>query len=129
MSTSRARYKYDLVYDSLYNTAKDVLEKQKEIIEKTIDEEAVNLTAKSIRRADKIRKLRKERGDEIKKRALDYVEAYRYDMSDELYQETKKQVEKADLLATKKKKQVASTSKEIKKEHTAKAANSSKPKN
>lgn len=116
-------------YDSLYNTAKDVLEKQKEIIEKTIDEEAINLTARSIRRADKIRKLRKERGNEIKQRALNYVEAYRYDMSDELYKETKKQVEKADLLSTKKKKRTSSTSKEIKKEHTTKAANSSKLKN
>lgn len=90
-------------YDSLYNTAKDVLDKQKELIEMSIDEEAVNLTARSIKRADKIRKLRKEHQEEIKRRALDYVEAYKYEMTDELYDETRKQIKKADLLATKKK--------------------------
>ena len=96
-------------FDSLYNIAKDVMDKQKELIEKTIDEEAVNLTAKSIRKADKIRKLRKEHADEIRQKALNYVEAYKYDMTDELYNETKKQVEKADLTGEKKKK--ASTEK------------------
>lgn len=90
-------------FDSLYNIAKDVMDKQKELIEKNIDEEAVNLTARSIRRADKIRKLRKEHQDEIKQRAQNYVEAYKYDMTDELYNETKRQIEKADLTGEKKK--------------------------
>lgn len=90
-------------FDSFYNIAKDVMDKQKELIEKTVDKEAIDLTARSIRRADKIRKLRKERGEDIKKKALDYVEAYKYDMTDELYNETKKQIEKADLTGEKKK--------------------------
>lgn len=84
-------------FDSLYNIAKDVMDKQKELIEKNIDEEAVNLTANSIRKADRIRKLRKEHEKDIKKKALDYVEAYKYDMTDELYDETKRQIENADL--------------------------------
>ena len=99
----------DAEYDSLYNIAKDVMDKQKELIEKNIDEEAINLTANSIRKADRIRKLRKEHAEEIKNRALDYVEAYKYDMTDELYDETKRQVQKADLTGEKKKK--ASTEK------------------
>ena len=90
-------------FDSLYNIAKDVMDKQKELIEKNIDAEAVNLTANSIRKADRIRKFRKEHQDEIKRRALNYVDAYKYDMTDELYKETKKQVEKADLTGEKKK--------------------------
>ena len=90
-------------FDSLYNIAKDVMDKQKELIEKNIDEEAVNLTARSIKRADRIRKLRKEHQDEIKQKAQEYVEAYKYDMTDELYNETKRQIEKADLTGEKKK--------------------------
>lgn len=90
-------------FDSLYNIAKDVMDKQKELIEKNIDEEAVNLTARSIKRADRIRKLRKEHQDEIKQKAQEYVETYKYDMTDELYNETKRQIEKADLTGEKKK--------------------------
>lgn len=90
-------------FDSLYNIAKDVMDKQKELIEKTIDEEAVNLTARSIKRADRIRKLRREHQDEIKQKAQQYVEAYKYDMTDELYNETKRQIDKADLTGEKKK--------------------------
>ncbi len=89
-------------YDSLYNIAKDVLDKKKELIAKNIDEQAIDLTAKSIDRANKIRKLRREHADEIKQRALDYVEAYKYDMTDELYNETKKQISKANLTGEKK---------------------------
>lgn len=87
----------DAEYDSLYNTAKDVLEKQKELLEDNIDEEAVNLTAASIKKADKIRKIRREHKDEIKRKALDYVEQYKYEMTDELYDETRKQIQNAKL--------------------------------
>ena len=47
-------------YDSLYNTAKDVLDKQKEMIEQKIDKEAMDLTSQSIAKADNILKLREE---------------------------------------------------------------------
>lgn len=87
----------DAEYDSLYNTAKDVLEKQKELLNANIDEEAVNLTALSIKKADKIRKIRREHKDEIKRKALDYVEQYKYEMTDELYDETRKQIQNAKL--------------------------------
>lgn len=100
------RKSVDAQYDSLYNTAKDVLEKQKEVIESKIESEAINLTANSIRRADKIRKFRRENQEEIKRKALDYVEVYKNEMTDDLYNETKKQIEKADLTGNKEKKQI-----------------------
>lgn len=87
----------DAQYDSLYNTAKDVLDKQKEMIEEKIDKEAIDLTSQSITKADRILKLRQENKEEIRRRAMAYVERYKGEMTDELYQETKNQVEKAKI--------------------------------
>jgi hypothetical protein len=87
----------DAQYDSLYNTAKDVLDKQKEMIEAKVDKEAIELTSQSIAKADKILKLRQENKEEIRRRAMAYVEKYRNEMSDDLYEETKRQVEKAKI--------------------------------
>ena len=96
------RKSVDAQYDSLYNTAKDVFDKQKEMIEKKIDEEAADLTARSIRRADRINRMRQENESEIKQRALQYAEAYKNEMTEELYEETKNQINKADLTGKKK---------------------------
>ena len=85
-------------YDSLYNTAKDVLDKQKEMIEQKIDKEAIELTSKSISKADNIIKLREENKEEIRRRAIAYVERYRGEMTDELYNETRKQITKAKII-------------------------------
>lgn len=99
------RKSVDAQYDSLYNTAKDVLDKQKEIIESKIDQEAIELTANSIKEADRIRKLRQENQEKIKKRALEYADYYKNEMTDDLYNETKRQIEKADLVTDKEKTQ------------------------
>lgn len=103
-------------YDSLYKTAKDVLDKQKEMIEEKVEKEAVDLTANSITRADKIIKLRQENKEEIKRRAMQYVENYKNEMTDELYNETKKQIEKANLDDIAEKKAESELAKEHKKE-------------
>lgn len=95
------RKSVDAQYDSLYSTAKDVLDKQKEVIENKIEQEAINLTAFSIKKADRIRKLRRDNQQEIKRRALNYVEAYKNDMTEDLYDETKKQIQKIDLSGSK----------------------------
>ena len=84
-------------YDSLYNTAKDVLEKQKEMIEEKVDKEAIDLTSQSIAKADRILKLRQENKEEIRRRAMAYVERYKGEMTSDLYEETKRQVEKAKI--------------------------------
>ena len=102
-------------YDSLYKTAKDVLDKQKEMIEEKVEKEAVDLTANSITRADKIIKLRQENKEEIKRRAMQYVENYKNEMTDELYNETKKQIEKANLDDIAEKKAESELAKEHKK--------------
>lgn len=104
----------DANYDSLYNTAKDVLEKQKEMIESKIDEEALGLAAKSITRADRIRKIREEHKREIKERALQYVEDYKNEMTEDLYTETKRQIEKADLTQEQHHKKVRSNEEKVK---------------
>ena len=84
-------------YDSLYHTAKDVLEKQKEMIEEKVDKEAIDLTSQSIAKADRILKLRQENKEEIRRRAMAYVERYKGEMTSDLYEETKRQVEKAKI--------------------------------
>ena len=88
----------EMQYDSLYNTAKDVMDKQKEMIERKVEEEAIELTSKSITKADKILKLRQQNKEDIRIRAMAYVERYKGEMSEDLYEETKRQVEKADIL-------------------------------
>ncbi len=114
-------------YDSLYKTAKDVLDKQKEMIEEKVEKEAVDLTANSITRADKIIKLRQENKEEIKRRAMQYVENYKNEMTDELYNETKKQIEKANLDDIAEKKAESELAKEHKKE-TSETEKAKKPK-
>ena len=91
-------------YDSLYNTAKDILDKQKEIIEEKVEKEAIDLTAESISKANNILKLRQENKEEIRRRAIAYVERYKGEMTEELYEETKKQVEKAKITDEEKRK-------------------------
>lgn len=115
----------DANYDSLYNTAKDVLEKQKEMIESKIEEEALGLAAKSITRADKIRKIREEHKKEIKERALQYIEDYKNEMTEDLYTETKRQIEKADLTQEQHHKKVKSNDEKVKRR---KAISEEKPK-
>ncbi len=117
----------DAQYDSLYNTARDILDKQKEMIEKKIDEEAIELVSNSIGKADRIIKLRKENKEEIRRRAIQYVEKYRSEMTDELYQETKKQVDKISEAQARKDKAAETTepnktNKTVKTETTVKPA-------
>lgn len=108
-------------YDSLYNTAKDVMEKQKEVIEKKIDEEAMDLAANSIRQADRKIKLRRENKNEIKSRATQYIEQYKHEMTNELYNETLNEINKADIGEEESKKQASKTaqSKEKHQERTS----------
>lgn len=126
------RKSIDAQYDSLYNTAKDVLDKQKEMIEKKVDQEAIELVTKSIGKADRIIKLRKENKEEIRRRAMQYVEKYRSEMTDELYQETKKQVDKISTAEAKKvdaarTTKTEETTKSAKTVKSADAVNSARP--
>ena len=93
----------DAQYDSLYNTAKDTIEKQKEMIEDKVEKEAVELVANSLADADKIMKLKERSKQEIKERAIRYLQEYKDEMTSDLYNETLKQIEKSDSVKTGKK--------------------------
>ena len=80
-------------YNRLYSTAKDVMEEKKKRIEKQIEDEANRMATKSIINADK--KIREDRMKEqkVKQRALELIEENKDEMSNMLYEESKKQIE------------------------------------
>ncbi|MCI8411577.1 MAG: hypothetical protein HFJ40_03925, partial [Clostridia bacterium] len=78
----------DAEYDALYSVGKDVLEKKKEMLDEMIDREAVNLATESIKVADE--KIKNE--NKIMKKALEIIEEYKGQMSEELYDQTKKEI-------------------------------------
>lgn len=84
-------------YDRLYSTAKDVFEEKKKRINRQIEEEAETLASKSIIKADKAIREKQEKERKVKERALEMVEEYKGDMSKALYNETKKQIDNADI--------------------------------
>lgn len=85
MEISRA---LEAEYDTLYSVGKDVLEKKKQILEERIDREAVDLATDSIKLADE--KIKNEK--KVVKKALEIVEEYKGQMSEELYNQTKKEI-------------------------------------
>lgn len=98
----------DAQYDALYSTSKDVLKKKEEIIDKQIEEEAVELATRSIMKADdmmeKEREEKQRREERIKKKALKLVDEYKEQMEDGLYEKVvdeikgeKKAEEKIDI--------------------------------
>ena len=90
----------DAEYDALYTTSKDVLKKKEEILDKKIEEQAIELATKSILSADE--KLEKERAErekreqKIKKRALKIVDEYKDQMDDDLYKKSVEEIKKDD---------------------------------
>lgn len=90
MQLSRA---LDAEYDSLYSTSRDVIQKRQEAIDDAIEKEAVNLATESITAADrKIKETLKNRKKIVKEKALEIIEEYKDDMSNQLYDETKKEI-------------------------------------
>lgn len=79
-------------YDRLYSTARDVMEEKKARIEKTIEEDAMKLASKSIVKADLINRERR-----VKERAKEMLDDYKDEISSDLYNETKKQIDNANL--------------------------------
>ncbi len=98
----------DAQYDRLYSTGKDILQKKQELIEEQIATEAVNLATESIKAADAERKKQakelERRKQKVREEALALIEEYKDQMDEELYEETKKQInKKANAEKTKKK--------------------------
>lgn len=84
-------------YDRLYSTARDVFEEKKQRIERQIEQDAEKLASKSIIKADVEIRNKQERERRVKEKALEMVEEYKTDMSGNLYEETKKQINNADV--------------------------------
>lgn len=82
-------------YDRLYSTARDVFEEKKRRLERKIDEDALKLATDSIMKADEI--TREERQRRVKERAMQMVDEYKDELSETLYNETKNQVQTANL--------------------------------
>ena len=83
-------------YDAFYVTAPDILEKKKRKIEKEVEDEAIELATASLLEADRIRMLESSKKQKVKDRANEIVDSYRESMDKDLYEETKRQIEKSD---------------------------------
>lgn len=88
----------DAQYDALYSTSKDVLEKKKAVLNKEIEEKAVEVATKSLVAADekieKEKKMKEKRKKQIEKKAIDLINEYKDDMDEELYNKTIEEVKK-----------------------------------
>lgn len=85
----------DAGYDSLYSTSKDVVEKRQERINEMIENEAVELAADSIDKADaRIRRMLENKDQMVLEKAMEIIDEYKDEMDDKLYTETKKQIQK-----------------------------------
>lgn len=82
-------------YDRLYSTARDVLEEKEARINRQVEEEASRLAAKSLVKADEINKKEKEK--RVKERAMEMIDEYKGEISNQLYKETQKQIQNANL--------------------------------
>ena len=83
----------DAQYDALYSTSKDVLQKQRDRIDKQIDDTAVDLASDSLLEADNILKDREKLNNELRERTIEIIEEYKNQLSPDLYNETKKIIE------------------------------------
>lgn len=88
----------DAQYDALYSTSKDVLEKKKAMLDKEMEEKAVEIATKSLVTADEKleqeKKMKEKRKKQLEKKAIDLIDEYKNDMDKELYNKTIEEVKK-----------------------------------
>ncbi len=82
-------------YNRLYSTARDVFEEKKQRIEDQVEQDASKLATRSILKADQIS--REEMQKRVKQRANEMVDEYKNELGQNLYQETKKQINEANV--------------------------------
>ena len=73
-----------------------MLAMKKRKIEKEVEDEAIELATASLLEADRIRMLESSKKQKVKDRANEIVDSYRESMDKDLYEETKRQIEKSD---------------------------------
>ncbi len=93
-------------YDEFYAVSKDVFEKKKELMEKEIDINAINLVTESIISADKERRkelleLRKNRINKTREKSVKHLEKYKDNLLDnQTYEKAKKNILNAKITET-----------------------------
>ena len=92
-------------YDSFYKVSKDVFLKEKELIERKIEQDAMRLVTESIKSVDREKqeeliRLRNQRAKRIRKEAEERMKSFRGKAIDEdTYQKAKKKIQDAEIIA------------------------------
>lgn len=90
-------------YDDFYKVSKDVYLKEKEIIERKIEQDAMRLVSETIKSVDREKqesliKLRKQRAEKIREQAVKRMKAFRGKAIDEeTYEKAKKKIDEAEI--------------------------------
>lgn len=91
----------DSEYDALYTTGKDVLHKKEELLDKQIEEKAIELATQSIISADEQLEIEREenakRAKKIKQKATKIVDEYKSQMEEELYKKAIEEIKEKDI--------------------------------
>lgn len=94
----------DAQYDALYSTSKDVLEKKKEILDREIEDRAVDIVTDTLIEADKKHSeiSEEEKMRLLQEKSLELLEEYKDSIDPEIYEEAKKEVKNRTKRTTKK---------------------------
>lgn len=86
----------DAQYDALYSTSKDVLEKKKEILDREIEDQAVEIVTDTLIEADKKRNefTEEEKMRMLQEKSLELLEEYKDSIDPEIFEEAKREVKK-----------------------------------
>ena len=84
----------DAQYDSLYSTSKDVLEKKKEMLDKEIEEKAVDIVTDSLLKADKENNeiTEEDKMAMLQEKSLELLEEYKDSIDPIIFEEAKKEI-------------------------------------
>ena len=94
----------DAQYDALYSTSKDVLEKKMEILDREIEEQAVDIVTDTLIDADKKRSEteEEEKMRMLQEKSLELLEEYKDSIDPEIFEEAKQEVKRRTRTKSKK---------------------------
>lgn len=86
----------DAQYDALYSTSKDVLEKKKEMLDKEIEEQAIDIVTDTLIEADKRQTeiSEEEKMRILQEKSLELLEEYKDSIDPEIFEEAKNEIKK-----------------------------------
>ena len=84
----------DAQYDALYSTSKDVIEKKKEILDREIEEQAIDIVTDSLIDVDQRHSeiTEEEKMRLLQEKSLELLEEYKDSIDPELFEEAKKEI-------------------------------------